>query len=348
MTRDLHWPVDVILEAGVNHEGNLSNALKMVDLAASVCVKAIKFQTYSASKLAAKDSPAYWDTSKESTTSQFELFSKYDKFSAKDYSTISEKCIERGIEFSTTFFDLDWLDRLDHLVNFYKIASADLTNYPLIREMANRGKPILLSTGASTINEIKKTLEEIYKINNRAKVSLMHCVLNYPTEIKNAFLNRIQDLKSNFPGLKIGYSDHTMADNSQLSIGIAVALGAEIIETHFTFDKSLKGNDHYHALDVDDVFQLNKTIINVKSMQEYSEEAFVGAQLSARNHARRGIYAAVEMKPGHIIKPSDLIALRPITEGGIPVERLDEVVGRKMNREILQGEKLSFYFLSND
>ena len=348
MKRDGAWPIDLILEAGVNHEGDLSNALRMVDLAATAGVKAIKFQTYTAEKLAAKNSPSYWDTSKEPTKSQIELFRKYDKFGLEEYTALSQRCEEKGIEFATTFFDLDWLHKMDHLVTFYKVASADLTNYVLVREFARRKKPIILSTGASTIEEIKKTLEEIFRINDQADVTLMHCVLNYPTNIEKAFLERITHLRSSFADLKIGYSDHTTSENAQVVIGTAVALGASVVETHFTFNKCLSGNDHYHSLDIEDVMKLQDSLKLINKIKQYSELSFIEAQQEARKYARRGIYANADIEKNQVIKDSDLIMLRPIQSQGIPAELVDQVVGSKAKTKIHSGEFLTTDWLAQD
>lgn len=338
----IEWPIELILEAGVNHEGLLENALKMIEQAAQLNVKAIKFQTYNANTLASKNSPSYWDTNKESATNQYDLFSKFDKFSLQDYKIMWEACKSQGIEFATTVFSLDLLDSLDEFLNFYKIASADLTNYSLVREIAKRKKPIILSTGASTFDEIKDTLYEIYNLNANAEITLLHCVLNYPTEISNANILRIKHLESSFPSLVIGYSDHTISENSKFVVGLAVALGAKVVETHFTLNKNWKGNDHYHALDFEDVLELNSYLKLTNDALVYSENRFLEVQTLARKFARRGVYAARKIPQHKIVTYDDLICLRPQVEGSYTSEQIDSIVGKKTVIDIQAGESITF------
>ena len=218
----------IIAEAGVNHEGSIDTAIRLIEEAASGGANAIKFQTYRAHTLASRDSPAYWDTDKEPTESQFKLFQKYDSFWEDEFKIIKSHCDEVDIEFLSTPFDLDAAKFLDNLMSVYKISSSDITNKPFIEEICKFGKPIVLSTGASNHHEIRKALKWIN--NYKVPVCLLHCVLNYPTETQNANLAMILDLKKRFPENLIGYSDHTLGVQAAVS---SVALGARIVEKHF-------------------------------------------------------------------------------------------------------------------
>jgi sialic acid synthase SpsE len=215
----------VIAEIGVNHEGDLGLARTLIELAKEGGADAAKFQSYKASRIASRHSPAYWDTSKEPTRSQFELFSKYDRFGAAEYAALAEHCHKVGIDFLSTPFDADAVDFLEPLVPFYKVASADINNVPLLRQIAAKGKPVVLSTGASTLAEIDTAVEELARAGCGNPV-LMHCVLNYPTNNSDAHLNMIAGLRRAYPQLLVGYSDHTLPDERMLILTAAWLKGA--------------------------------------------------------------------------------------------------------------------------
>ena len=246
----------VIAEAGVNHEGSMETARLLIRQAAEAGADAVKFQTYRADTIAVKDSPAYWDRSKEPTATQHELFSKYDKFWKAEFEQLRLECDRAGVEFLSTPFDAESTVFLNDLVGAFKVASADLTNLPFIRHICSFGRPILLSTGASDLWEISEAVSLIRQQGN--SVALMHCVLNYPTDRYSANLGMITDLRRRFPEASIGYSDHTLPDPQMSVLTTAVLLGASILEKHFTHDKSLPGNDHYHAMDREDLARLGQ------------------------------------------------------------------------------------------
>ncbi|MCD6337429.1 MAG: N-acetylneuraminate synthase family protein, partial [Candidatus Marinimicrobia bacterium] len=204
----------IIAEAGVNHEGNMELAKRLVEEAKEGGADAIKFQTYRAGTLASKNSPAYWDINKEPTTSQYELFKKYDSFWFNEMAEIKAHCDEIGIEFMSTPFDIESADFLNDLMDVYKISSSDITNKPFIEQICAYGKPIILSTGASYLHEIQEAVSWIEKHGN--SLALLHCVLNYPTSDKNANLGRILGLKKAFPDKIIGYSDHTLPKDMKI------------------------------------------------------------------------------------------------------------------------------------
>ena len=228
----------MIAEAGVNHEGSVDLAKRLIEEAAEGGAQAIKFQTYKAATLASKDSPSYWDRSKEPTASQFELFQKYDKFWKSEYEELKKACDEFDIEFMSTPFDVSSADFLNDLMDVYKISSSDLSNLPFIEYQCSFGKPILLSTGASYLWEVQQAVELIQK--SGVPLSLMHCVLNYPTLDENANLGMIRSLQKHFPDYLIGYSDHTLPGQMDVCVS-ATLMGAQIIEKHFTHDKKPAG-----------------------------------------------------------------------------------------------------------
>jgi sialic acid synthase SpsE len=315
----------IIAEIGVNHEGSFDQAIKLIDLAKKGGADAVKFQSYKANTLASKNSPAYWDKSKEPTSSQHELFKKYDSFNEGEYTALSKYCNNIGIEFLSTPFDDDSIDFLDSLMPFYKIASADLTNLPLLRKVAKKNKPIVLSTGASTLGEIDVAIE-ILRTNNCNEIVLLHCILNYPTNDNNANLSMISNLKKTYPEYVIGYSDHTLPDENMTSLVTSYLLGAKVIEKHFTHDKLLPGNDHYHSMDVNDLKNF-KSILKKVDILKGNENIKkpIATESISRLNARRSIVLVKNVEAGHVLTELDLICKRPGT--GISPLYWDEVIG---------------------
>lgn len=328
-----------IAEAGVNHEGDLQKGKLMIKQAARAHADAIKFQTYRAEKLASKHSPSYWDTAKEPTRSQYELFKKYDQFWYEEFTELANYANECGIDFLSTPFDFEAVDILENLVPAYKVASADITNYPLLEYIAKKGKSILLSTGASTISEIYQALEAIEKGGND-QVALLHCVLNYPTALENANLGMIWHMSNVFQDYVIGYSDHTLPEYSKDILLLAWLLGAQVIEKHFTFNKSLPGNDHYHAIDEADLVVFQKFLdFSLKTMGSFRKH-YLPDEVKSRQNARRSLVAARSIKKGERLHPEDIEIKRPGT--GIPPVLLDLIVGTEALRDIDKDELISF------
>ena len=224
-------------------------------------IDAVKFQSYKANTIVSKNSPAYWDTTKEPTKTQYELFLKFDSFNEKEYKELADYSKEIGIEFMSTPSDY-----LDNMVDEFKISSSDLSNIPFLRYIAKKGKPIILSVGASYLSEVFEAVQAIQE-EGCQDLTLLHCVLSYPTKNEDANLNVIKTLKRIFPDLKIGYSDHTLPDDTMTILTTAYLYGAEVIEKHFTLDKTLRGNDHYHAGDPTD---FKKAVENFKLIQTIS------------------------------------------------------------------------------
>lgn len=314
----------IIAEAGVNHEGSMDIAKRLVDEAMEGGAHAIKFQTYKAETIASKDSPAYWDTTKEPTKSQFELFTKHDKFWKKEMEELKIYCDHVGIEFMSTPFDIESSNFLNDLMDVYKISSSDLTNKPFIQHICQFNKPIILSTGASHHHEIIEAVSWINKYKN--PLALLHCVLNYPTPDENANLGMISSLVAAFPNNIIGYSDHTLPKDMH-SCEIATLLGARIIEKHFTHDKTLPGNDHYHAMDKDDLRLFNNNLDRVFSLLGSFELTALDAEEPARKNARRSLVASRNINAGEKITSDHLTFKRPAH--GISPMFVDELIGKE-------------------
>ena len=332
----------VIAEIGVNHGGDINLAKSMIEQVARAGGHAAKFQTYKADKIASKEhSPYYWDLKEEPSESQYQLFTKYDKFDAQDYKVLAEHCKNCGIDFLSTPFDLDAIDFLDPLMPYFKIASADCTNIPLLRKVASKNKPVIMSTGAAKLSEIELAVE-ILSQGGAAQVSLLHCVLNYPTPAEHAQMALMEQLARAFAqSCAIGYSDHVKPndDGTMPALEMAVLKGATIIEKHFTYDKTLKGNDHYHAMDEHDLSAFMKKVKLYSTLHGDGRRHFEWEK-RALSHARRRIMAACPIKAGEILNENNLIALR--SEIGIEVIHWDEVIGKQAGSDIKAGRPVGW------
>ncbi|MBF0543346.1 MAG: N-acetylneuraminate synthase family protein [Candidatus Riflebacteria bacterium] len=332
-------PPFLIAEIGVNHECKMDLAIRQIEEASEAGANAVKFQTYRAETLASVNSPAYWDTSKEPTNTQYQLFKKHDKFWKKDFEKLKEHCDKVGVEFLSTPFDQESAVFLNDLMEVFKISSSDITNKPFIQFISAFDKPILLSTGASTLSEIESSIEWFEKANPFA---LMHCVLCYPTPDEEANLAMIKGLKAKFPGICIGYSDHTLPGDMK-NLEVAFLLGATILEKHFTHDKTLPGNDHYHSMDKTDLKLLKNNLQKVISILGSEKKQPLDAEKSARENARRSLVASQFIPAGKQIEIGDITWKRPAH--GISPADIDLVLTMKANRKIQKDEILFWNFL---
>ncbi len=327
----------VIAEAGVNHEGKMDLAKRLIAEAREGGADAIKFQTYRAGTIASKQSPSYWDLSKEPTTSQYQLFKKYDKFWKKEFEELKTVCDAGGIEFMSTPFDTESATFLADLMPLFKISSSDITNKPFIEFMCDFNKPILLSAGASEVWEIARAVSWIEGKGNA--LGLMHCVLNYPTADENANLGMILDMKRRFPGHVIGYSDHTLPRDMKV-LELAVLLGARILEKHFTFDKNLPGNDHYHAMDRDDLRKFRVTMERDFTVVGSVVKKALASESPARANARRSLVSSRAIPAGTVISAADLTWKRPAS--GISPAEIETVIGMKAVLDIPEDTPLTW------
>lgn len=327
----------VIAEAGVNHEGSMELAKRLIHESAEGGAHAIKFQTYKAETIASKDSPSYWDRSKEPTASQFELFKKYDKFWKKEYEQLKLECDKSGIEFMSTPFDVESANFLNELMSVYKISSSDITNIPFIEFICNFKKPIILSVGASYLWEVQQAVETIEKFDN--PLCLLHCILNYPTSDENANMGMLLDLRKRYSDKLIGYSDHTLPKDMR-SLEAAVLLGASVLEKHFTHDKSLPGNDHYHAMDKEDLKLFFRNIERDFLLLGSFEKTSLPSEEPARKNARRSLVAKRNIPKGKKIEYDDLTWKRPAS--GISPRMINDVIGKAAQVEIKEDDVIKW------
>ena len=299
--------------------------------AAKVGVNCAKFQSYKAETIVSKNSPAYWDTTKEKTKTQFELFKKYDNFNEAQYRELCDYAHKLGMDFTSTPFDYASADYLESMVDFYKISSSDLSNIPFIKYIGRKGKPVFLSVGASYLSEVEEAVRTL-RDSGCEDIVLLHCVLSYPTKPQDANLNIISTLKRIFPDVRIGYSDHVVPDETMVTLSTAYLLGAEVIEKHFTLDKNLQGNDHYHAGDPKDFKMAISNFDMINKILGKSEKTVLDCEIIPRREARRSIVLTRNMKEGEIIKSTDIMTKRPGT--GISPKFIDIVIGRTLKCDL--------------
>ena len=281
----------------------------------------------------------------EQAATQYELFARYDRLGESDYRALAAECAERGLTFLSTPFDIESVGWLTELMPMVKIASADLTNVVLLRRIAATGKPALLSTGAATLEEIGAAVE-LLRANGCPEVALLHCTLSYPTKAEDAAIGALLALREAFPECALGYSDHTVPGDSFAAIAAAVALGARIIEKHYTLDKSLPGNDHYHAFDPADFGRLRSELDRLHVLLGSGTKDVLPAEEAARLHARRSLVARGDIPAGAVIDEAMLDVKRPGT--GIEPARIGEVVGRRAAVAIPDDTTLLWEMLDGD
>lgn len=260
-----------------------------------------------------------------------------DELTFDDYRLLASRCHENGLMFIVTPGDSGVVDALDDFIDVYKIPASDLTNIPFIEYVAGKSKPILLSTAATTLNEIKQAVDTIEDQSN-FKIALMHSVLSYPTQLEDANLLMIKDLASAFDDYNIGYSDYTISDDNMSILTTAYNYGAIILEKFFTMDKSLEG--HEYAMDADDVrmFRINTRILS--KINGFKNKQPIIAESSSRRNVRKSIVAKRDIKAGEIIGEDDVEFKRPAT--GVSPAEIKKVLGKTANVDIEKGSLIKF------
>lgn len=329
----------LIAEMGVNFydtakQLNISplEAAKLyIDKAAEAGIDCAKFQSYKANTIVSKNSPAYWDTTKEATKTQYELFQKFDGFGEAEYKELCDYTHSKGMDFTSTPFDYASADYLYDMVDFYKISSSDLSNIPFIKHIAAKGKPMVVSVGAAYLSEVDEAIRAMKEVGNN-DISILHCVLSYPTDPKDANLKIIETLKKVFPDVKVGFSDHVAPDPTMMTLATAYILGSEIIEKHFTLDKTLTGNDHYHSGDPEDFKKARANFDMIDTVLGNPEKTVLDCELVPRREARRSLVLTRSMKVGEKITEKDIMPKRPGT--GISPKYTDIVLGRAVKQDL--------------
>lgn len=336
--------VFVIAEIGCNFEDSFERAKEMVVAAAKAGADAVKFQTFIPEKLVTRTAEKFWEIEGCPGNTQFEEFKAMFQPNFEQYQELKQLADKNRVLFFSTPSDEDSADMLEKLgVQLYKISSMDITHLPLVRYIARKKKPIILSTGASTIDEIREAVETIESEGN-TKIAILHCTTNYPTKIENVNLNMIKSLIKEFPKYVIGYSDHTkMPESTSVLVG-AVALGAKIIEKHFTFDRSRPGYDHEISADYSDLKVIVDSIRTIEISLGAENKKPIPSERKARRFARRSIVAEFDIPAGAILTKDMISVKRP--GGGIEPKFFDQVIGKKAKKNIKRDDVILWDLLT--
>jgi len=330
-------PCFIIAEAGVNHNGDINLAKKLIYAAKKAKADAVKFQAFKAEKIATKyaEKARYQKKSTEETKSQLAMLKRLE-LNDEDFRELYNYAKENNIVFLSSVFDKESVDLLDNLgVSAFKIASGEITNFPLLKYVAKKKKPIILSTGMSTLDGIEDAVKVIRE-NGTKDIVLLHCVTSYPARKEETNLRIIGTLREKFK-LPVGFSDHTLG----ITIPIAAAtLGAVLIEKHFTLDRNLPGPDHKASLEPNELKEMINAIRDVEKALGNGVKKLTKEEKEIRKNVRRSIVARVRIPKGTVITESMLDIKRPGT--GIEPKRLDEVIGKRAKKEIEPDELVSF------
>src|SRR5215510_5561939 len=325
-------PAFVIAEAGVNHNGNLDLAFQLVDAAIAAGADAVKFQTFIASELLTAEAAKaeYQKTTTGERESQLEMIKRLE-LSFGDFRKLKIYCDDQGITFLSTPFDFKSVDFLEGLgVVAFKISSGDLTNDPLLRYVAPKGRPVILSTAMSDMDEVREALAVLHG----ADVILLQCVTNYPAAAEDINLRAMLSMQSAFD-VNVGYSDHTLGIEVPLA---AVALGACVIEKHFTLDKNFAGPDHRASLEPHEFKAMVEGIRKVEAALGNGQKIPAASELSNAAVARRSIVAARDISAGTTMTPAEIAFKRPGT--GLPPRMADQVLGKTARIDVKAGTLL--------
>jgi len=339
-------PVFTIAEIGCNFEGVIGRAKEMIEVAAQAGADAVKFQSFIPKKLVSKYAEKFWEIEGCPGRNQLEEFEQMPKLSFAEYKVLKEAADRLGVIFFSTPYDeesVDMLERLD--VPLYKISSMDITHIPFLRYIARKKKPIIISTGASNIEEVEEAVK-IMKNEGSGQIGVLHCITNYPTKDVNINLRMITHLKNVFPELVVGYSDHTLPDEGEGIITAAVALGAKIIEKHFTFDNRRPGYDHEISVDYEG---LRRMIIQIRRVEKALGEDYkrpIDAEAKARIHGRRSIVAAKNIVKGAVIAKDMLEIKRPAT--GIEPKFIDSLLGKRACKDIKVDQPINWEMIAGN
>ncbi len=325
-------PCPVIAEAGVNHNGSLELALGLVEAAARAGAEAVKFQTFRAEEVVIADAPkaAYQLANTGQAESQLEMLKRLE-LKPEHHLALRQRCRDLGLMFLSTAFDAQSVDLLEDLgVPAYKVPSGEITNLPLLAHVAGKHKPVILSTGMSTLEEARRALEAL-EAGGAAGVALLHCVSNYPARPQDVNLRAMATMAQAF-GLPVGYSDHTLGNEVSLA---AVALGACIIEKHFTLDRALPGPDHAASAQPEELAALVRGIKVVEAALGHGRKEPAASEADTRRVARRSLVAAVDIPAGVEIAAAMVAIKRP--GSGLSPERLPELLGRRARVALAAG-----------
>ena len=325
--------VFIIAEAGVNHNGSLVLAKKLVDAAKDAGADCVKFQTFVSKNIVSKNAvkAEYQKQQTEPEESQQDMLKKLE-LSFDEFVELNEYCKSKSIEFMSTAFDFDSIDFLDSLgMGTWKIPSGDITNLPYLIKIAKLNKPVILSTGMSTMEDIRSAIKAL-KENGAAELTVLHCTTEYPTPFEDVNLRAMNTIKEEF-GVKVGYSDHTKGIEVPIA---AVALGATVIEKHFTLDRNMEGPDHKASLEPNELKAMVDSIRHIELALGNGMKQPAESEKKNMAVARKSIIASKDIKAGDIFTEENLTVKRP--GDGISPMRWFDIIGKPAPRDFEEDE----------
>ncbi|WP_066055892.1 N-acetylneuraminate synthase [Robertmurraya korlensis] len=325
--------VYIIAEAGVNHNGSLEVAKKMVDVAKEAGASCIKFQTFVSENIVSKyaEKAEYQQQQTDATESQLSMLKKLE-LTHNEFIELNNYCEQREIEFLSTAFDFESIEFLKGLgMEKWKIPSGDITNLPYLIKIAKLNKPVILSTGMCTLNEVELAINTL-RDNGSGEITVLHCTTEYPTPYKDVNLLAMNTMKAEF-GVSIGYSDHTTGIEVPIA---AVALGATVIEKHFTLDRNMEGPDHKASLEPKELKEMVRAIRNIELAIGSDQKSPAESEIKNISIARKSIIALKNIKKGDIFTEENITVKRP--GNGINPMRWFEVIGQKAVRDFNEDE----------
>jgi len=333
--------VVIIAEAGVNHNGEIEMAIELIDVAADAGADFVKFQSFKAERLVnvnAKKASYQIKNSKGEKDTQFEMLKKLE-IGDGWYPTLIQRCKEKGIQFLSTGFDEISIDLLENLnIPFHKIPSGEITNKPFLQHIARTGKDIVLSTGMANLKEVKAALDVLYLEGiKKSQVTVLHCNTEYPTPMEDVNLLAMNQMAKDLK-VKVGYSDHTLGIEVPIA---AVALGARVIEKHFTLNRNLPGPDHAASLEPEELKSMVKSIRNIeKAISGNGIKEASKSELKNIDVARKSLHVSKQLLKGDIIDFQSLMSLRP--GHGISPMEINQVIGKRIIKDLSRGHLLNF------
>ena len=334
----------IIAEAGVNHNGDIETAKRLIDVASDAGVDYVKFQTFKANKIVTKQAKRadYQNENTKNLDTQYEMLKKLE-LNEDAHQLLIKYCNDKGIKFLSTGFDLDSLEFLHKIgIRLAKIPSGEITNYPYLKKVAQLYSEVILSTGMCNMDDINKALAVLLKFGvKKENITILHCNTEYPTPMSDVNLKAMLHIQTEL-NVKIGYSDHTLGIEVPIA---AVALGAKVIEKHFTLDRNLKGPDHKASLEPNELKEMVCAIRNIE--KAISGNGIKEPSLSEKKNmhiARKSIHLSKDLTSGSIITEQDIISLRP--GDGICAMNWENVIGKQVIKDLKKFTKLTLKDLS--
>lgn len=328
--------VFIIAEAGVNHNGDIELAKKLIDVASESGVDAVKFQTFKAEKLVAKTAPKadYQSKTTDKSESQFDMIKKLE-LNNEMHRILIDYCNKKNIMFLSTAFDLESMDELDKLgISIFKVPSGEINNFTYLRKVAQLDKPVIVSTGMTNLSEIEDALTVLQE-NGCMDVTVLHCNTEYPTPMEDVNLSAMLTIRDAFK-VNIGYSDHTLGIEIPIA---ATAMGATVIEKHFTLDKNMEGPDHKASLEPAELKAMVKAIRNIEAALGNGIKKPSKSERKNKNIARKSIVALTNIKQGDMFTEENITVKRP--GNGISPMKWDEVIGKVANMDYKEDEMIN-------